>query len=66
MRNWQVLWTLALCVSGLAGVSCADESTGAFTEPTKAGPDYQVQGEYVGDLKLGKPRERLNKALRPS
>jgi len=34
----------------LAGIAVAAERRAAFTDPEQAGPDYAVQGEYVGKV----------------
>jgi len=39
---------LAFCCSTLRA---ADEPAEVFTDPTQAGPDYAVQGEYAGEVK---------------
>ena len=38
----------------VAAFAVADEQQpeGTFVDPTKAGPDYAVQGEYSGTLKV--------------
>jgi len=42
---------LAVAVLGLAvGGASAAEKRGVFTDPAEAGPDYQVQGEYLGTI----------------
>ena len=44
---------LLLCVSAsLAESRAADKSLPTFTNPVDAGPDYKVQGEYVGELTI--------------
>ncbi len=46
---------LAVCLLfGISGIACAHGEP-AFTDPAKAGPDYDVQGEYVGELHPGTP-----------
>jgi hypothetical protein len=44
-------------VAILCGLSVAADDPNTFTDPAKAGPDYAVQGEYVGsvgsDMKYG-------------
>ena len=48
---------LSLC--GMFGIACARAHGVAFTDPAKAGPDLQVQGEYVGELKVGDKTEKI-------
>lgn len=63
MRSRPACWTRVVRTGNFAGalvcglfavasLSCAADHGEAFTDPAKAGPDYQVQGEYAGDLKL--------------
>lgn len=52
-RTLKFCCALAVSLSALASMSCAADHGEAFTDPAKAGPDYQVQGEYVGDIKSG-------------
>ncbi|MGV3722486.1 MAG: 3-keto-disaccharide hydrolase [Actinomycetota bacterium] len=45
-----------ICGLGWAGRPCAAPAPEAFTDPAKAGPEYALQGEFVGTLgekKLG-------------
>src|SRR5579871_653209 len=51
------LTLLSLC--GMFGIACARAHGVAFTDPAKAGPDFQVQGEYVGELKVGDKTEKI-------
>lgn len=39
------LWTVSLLA---AGTLAADQDANTFTDPDQAGPDYAVQGEYLG------------------
>ncbi len=48
-RSLQLLISLAATCS-LTGVACAAEGE-AFIDPAKAGPDFVVQGEYLGQMK---------------
>ncbi len=41
---------LAMGLVGLASAQAAEDE--AFTDPAKAGPDFAIQGEYKGQLKL--------------
>jgi len=52
MKARIVCFVSLLLVSGLAGVACGHGEP-AFTDPAKAGPDFAVQGEYVGKAKIG-------------
>ena len=41
-----------LLATAWAGIACGHGEP-AFTDPAKAGPDFKVQGEYVGKIKVG-------------
>src|SRR5262245_27798115 len=41
-------------LSVVAVLVAADSKKPVFTDPTKAGPDYAVQGEYVGEVDKSK------------
>jgi hypothetical protein len=43
-------WAFAICTIA-AGCALAADTKESFTDPSKAGPDYAVQGEYKGELK---------------
>ncbi len=48
VRFMSMAWLVAALVSSLSCARAAEQE--AFTDPAKAGPDFAVQGEYVGDL----------------
>jgi len=52
MRTW---WekALVLCLL-LIAPTCgrAQDRPGVFTDPTNAGPDFKIQGEYLGELRM--------------
>lgn len=51
------LWMLAVALVGASALSaCSFAQT--FTDPEKAGEDYKLQGEYVGNLKDGENEAR--------
>src|SRR5262245_46614081 len=58
MRNRVLTLALAVFLTTLAADHSAGQQPGGkaprranetFTDPAKAGPDYQIQGEYVGE-----------------
>lgn len=51
MRARIVCFALLLSISGLARIAYGHGEP-AFTDPEKAGPDFAVQGEYVGKMKV--------------
>ena len=53
MRLLNACCAAAVSLSALASVSCAADHGEAITDASKSGPDFQVQGEYVGDVKIG-------------
>jgi hypothetical protein len=51
MRTRVVYSASLLLVCGLVGIACGHGGP-AYTDATKAGPDFAVQGEYVGKMKI--------------
>jgi hypothetical protein len=49
--RWIVLAALALLPAPLA--SAEDKKPAAYTDPAEAGPDFQIQGEYAGEVDVG-------------
>jgi hypothetical protein len=54
MRNASLPLTLALILMPVLYASGAEKPRAVFTDPKEAGPDFAVQGEYVGKLKTDK------------
>ena len=49
MKSRLILLTVAaLLIAGAA--KAADDGKGIYLDPKKAGPDYAIQGEYVGEI----------------
>jgi hypothetical protein len=47
-------WLAAVALLSLAATTAAEKKgQPTFTDPAKAGPDFAVQGEYVGEIKHG-------------
>jgi len=46
-----------LSACGLIGIACGHGP--AFSDPAAAGPDYQVQGEYAGEVKVGDETKKI-------
>ena len=51
MRNASLPLTLALILMPLLCALAAEKPREVFTDPKEAGPDFTVQGEYVGKVK---------------
>jgi hypothetical protein len=50
-------WLLAACFLALPAIAAdppGKRPVETFTEPVKAGPDFQLQGEYIGEVPGGK------------
>ncbi len=43
--------TLLVGLAFFGSTQAAQKSRGIFTNPSEAGPDYQIQGEYTGEIK---------------
>ena len=46
--RWHPLLPLSLCLISAASLTAVDEGD-TFVEPAEAGPDFLVQGEYIGE-----------------
>jgi Domain of Unknown Function (DUF1080) len=52
----KALLLLPVVLLSIATARAADKSSSTFTNPADAGPDYKVQGEYVGEITIdGQP-----------
>ncbi|MGD9644188.1 MAG: DUF1080 domain-containing protein [Pirellulales bacterium] len=54
--RWSLMWAVICGLSLSTYVAMAEDSAekpAAITDASKAGPDYAVQGEYIGEFNLG-------------